>query len=224
MLKAFRMLATAALVAGAGTSHAQISWQYSFGNWLGSTPSYQPAETFATLSVSTFDHRSFAFTLNAFDPNGAGTLATAFGPAAFISKIVFNTASGDAPMGISNVQTNGYVANLSLGTGPVNIHGIVFDFFDCFNNCGFGASSTLQAGEWVSWQLDFAESQEPLLSAPSAALNVRNWHHGGVSGGWYTPSFQTAPVPEPETYAMLLAGLGLMAFVARRRQRNLGAH
>lgn len=29
-----------------------------------------------------------------------------------------------------------------------------------------------------------------------------------------------APIPEPETYAMLLAGLGLMVFVARRRRRN----
>jgi hypothetical protein len=26
-------------------------------------------------------------------------------------------------------------------------------------------------------------------------------------------------IPEPEIYAMLLAGLGLMGFVARRRQR-----
>lgn len=30
-------------------------------------------------------------------------------------------------------------------------------------------------------------------------------------------------IPEPETYAMLLAGLGLMGFVARRRQRNAAA-
>jgi hypothetical protein len=28
-----------------------------------------------------------------------------------------------------------------------------------------------------------------------------------------------APIPEPETYAMLLAGLGLMGFVARRRKK-----
>ena len=28
----------------------------------------------------------------------------------------------------------------------------------------------------------------------------------------------TNPVPEPETYAMLLAGLGLLEFVARRRK------
>lgn len=31
----------------------------------------------------------------------------------------------------------------------------------------------------------------------------------------------TTPVPEPETYAMLLAGLGLMGWVARRRNRNV---
>jgi hypothetical protein len=28
----------------------------------------------------------------------------------------------------------------------------------------------------------------------------------------------TAPVPEPETYAMLLAGLGLMGAIAKRRK------
>jgi hypothetical protein len=31
------------------------------------------------------------------------------------------------------------------------------------------------------------------------------------------------PVPEPETYAMLLAGLGLMGFMAKRRKQKLNA-
>lgn len=31
---------------------------------------------------------------------------------------------------------------------------------------------------------------------------------------------QTAPVPEPETYAMLLAGLGLLSFAAKRKKNN----
>jgi hypothetical protein len=35
--------------------------------------------------------------------------------------------------------------------------------------------------------------------------------------------FNVSPIPEPETYAMLLAGLGLMGFVIRRRRRNQGA-
>lgn len=33
-------------------------------------------------------------------------------------------------------------------------------------------------------------------------------------------SFHVSPVPEPETYAMLLAGLGLIGFTARRRKNN----
>lgn len=32
-----------------------------------------------------------------------------------------------------------------------------------------------------------------------------------------------APIPEPETYAMLLAGLGLLGFAARRRKQKLAA-
>lgn len=28
-----------------------------------------------------------------------------------------------------------------------------------------------------------------------------------------------SPIPEPETYAMLLAGLGLVSFIARRRSK-----
>jgi hypothetical protein len=33
-------------------------------------------------------------------------------------------------------------------------------------------------------------------------------------------NLSTAPIPEPETYAMLLAGLGLLGFAARRRQQQ----
>jgi len=42
----------------------------------------------------------------------------------------------------------------------------------------------------------------------------------GSSGDWVVVDNVTA-VPEPETYAMLLAGLGLLGFAARRRQQNV---
>jgi hypothetical protein len=35
-----------------------------------------------------------------------------------------------------------------------------------------------------------------------------------------TSVYSLAPVPEPETYAMLLAGLGLLGFTARRRKSS----
>ena len=37
------------------------------------------------------------------------------------------------------------------------------------------------------------------------------------------PGDVAAPIPEPETYAMLLAGLGLLGVVAKRRRRSFGA-
>ena len=35
--------------------------------------------------------------------------------------------------------------------------------------------------------------------------------------------YSTAPIPEPETYALMLAGLGLMGFIARRRKRQVAS-
>ena len=42
----------------------------------------------------------------------------------------------------------------------------------------------------------------------------------GNLGGIYNFTSNTAPVPEPETYALMLAGLGLLGFVGKRRMRQ----
>lgn len=60
----------------------------------------------------------------------------------------------------------------------------------------------------------------PGTSAYAAANTSSNY---ATSGTWRfdmvtVSGSAVAPVPEPETYAMLLAGLGLMGFAARRRQ------
>jgi hypothetical protein len=60
--------------------------------------------------------------------------------------------------------------------------------------------------------------------------------NNGFSNGYYAPSYEfyawavrdgdvasAAPIPEPETYAMLLAGLGLLGLTAKRRKQKLNA-
>ncbi len=58
------------------------------------------------------------------------------------------------------------------------------------------------------------------ISGTAGAFGGAYW--GGATlvtnnSALFSPS---APVPEPETYAMMLAGLGLMGFVARRRKQK----
>lgn len=49
-------------------------------------------------------------------------------------------------------------------------------------------------------------------------LNVAGSRAGSI--GSYSGNISVNPVPEPETYAMMLAGLGLLGFSARRRNNN----
>lgn len=44
--------------------------------------------------------------------------------------------------------------------------------------------------------------------------------HTTTFGGGEIRGFPMAPVPEPQTYALLLAGLGMLGWVARRRQHG----
>ncbi len=55
-------------------------------------------------------------------------------------------------------------------------------------------------------------------------LNVAGFKINNTKSGGYAGTITTNPVaaiPEPETYAMMLAGLGLLGFSARRRNKNV---
>lgn len=54
------------------------------------------------------------------------------------------------------------------------------------------------------------------LAAGDYHLNIAG-NADGLYGGMYAGYINIAAVPEPETYGMMLAGLGLIGFMARRR-------
>jgi hypothetical protein len=55
-----------------------------------------------------------------------------------------------------------------------------------------------------------------VFGVPVATANAQDFLING-------PRIQVAPVPEPKTYTMLMAGLGLLGLIARRRRKSLNA-
>ena len=55
-----------------------------------------------------------------------------------------------------------------------------------------------------------------VFGVPDATAFVQDFAING-------PRIQVTPVPEPETYAMLMASLGLLGFIAHRRRKSLNA-
>lgn len=58
----------------------------------------------------------------------------------------------------------------------------------------------------------------------AVSLGAGNYYYsvlgGAPSSASYVIASATAPVPEPETYALLAAGLGVIGFVVSRRRRD----
>lgn len=90
------------------------------------------------------------------------------------------------------------------GQDVSNIDGLTYTLWSGSNSLGtFAGNNTTN---WTS-----------ALPAGDYVIKVTgnaNGSHGGTYG------FAMTMVPEPETYAMLLAGLGLVGFATRRRSEN----
>jgi hypothetical protein len=49
---------------------------------------------------------------------------------------------------------------------------------------------------------------------------VGSYNMTGTNDFSFGGTVSAAPIPEPETYAMLLVGLGMLGFAARRRKQQ----
>lgn len=135
--------------------------------------------------------------------------------------------------------TNTYTVDFSALTGLTNFSGIVtantrgfigynvtnvtFDglsFNPTVNTSSANASRTNDL-----WELDLSN-----VTSTSHTMVITGTANGGSTAGFsgsleitntpLTPLVQVTAVPEPESYAMLLAGLGLMGAIARRRNKS----
>ncbi len=123
-------------------------------------------------------------------------------PAASFNSITANINLG-AFLGINNIS-----ARLYQGAGPFSP----------------GATPLLQkwstpfnAGPNMTGSITVIDM--PNLAANTYTLEIRG-DVVGIAGGSYSGNFNVAPIPEPESIAMLFAGIGLLGYSARRKNKN----
>ena len=79
-------------------------------------------------------------------------------------------------------------------------------------NFGTEYETALNYGAIINFGSNFSDQ----YTQPYLTQNIGS--ESGSYGYFSIPIYAVAAVPEPETYAMLIAGLGLMGFVARRKK------
>ena len=149
----------------------------------------------AVLAASSF---AASAATSVFDANGVAK----FDSDVFAAAGAFSQEVSFSGLGLGSYIINGDISGTKLyfTVGGVTLDGNPFELYT-------GSNGKLRSGTLLEY-------------TGSAPLKLTV--HGVVDGSFkqanYSGSLTVTAVPEPETYALMLAGLGAIGFVARRRK------
>lgn len=122
------------------------------------------------------------------------------------------------------------VANLVDGTGTLDLGGntITADFPGGvgFSSGSFNGFRITDINNTIAAFTSFSIVDSSTLAGGGITLSFDsnnlyvNWQSANFNPGKVVFAVNAAPVPEPETYASLLAGLGLLGAISRRRRQQ----
>lgn len=164
-----------------------------------------------TGDSATFTYNSFAFT----SPVVFASPQTVGGGIEFTGQGI--DVFGQNWNFMADIFDTGLTLSMTESTRPGNA-GNLFSNPDTFGFDLSFANSAIPPLMLTNFQTTSAFGGGSRLTSitPTGPNSVHFGFGGLYSGDQYTIS----AVPEPETYALMLGGLGLLAFVARRRQRG----
>ncbi|MDY7575671.1 FxDxF family PEP-CTERM protein [Actimicrobium sp. CCI2.3] len=174
--------------------------------------------------ISTANTQSFNFTLDASDPDFLYTQTQSvvhLTGKSFLDNFSFALVGQENALG-SSATNQRPVLGFYVNPGSIfDINSMVVSLYKGVLNTGVLLGSSPIPGA------NIASYGQELLTAGDYYFTVAGKTTGSGSSGSYlftvdAPMGQAipSPVPEPETYAMMLAGLGLLGFAARRKSKG----
>jgi hypothetical protein len=141
------------------------------------------------------------------------TIVTEGIPTSFLDIWVFDLTPDSL---LESVQLTVQAEDGSPTIDPTSFDTALFDSTDTPIAGSLEFFSSIGMLSWIPFNMISAGTDYSLRITGSAI---------GTFGGAYagTMAVVPVPIPEPETYAMILAGLGLLGFMARRRRGALRA-
>ena len=194
------------------------------------------ASSYASTSFINFDNLSASSSINSITTpvsNQYASQGVIFSDLAGPVGTVLGTAVSVTGYSSPNVlfawqhQTTGDAADLKMAfTGTTQ--SVSFDSFlsaDYYLNAYAYDSKGVLIGTYTSGSgQPYGALMHNVINTSSPINYLLVTSHPSSDSGYYgnfsidNLSFQTSPVPEPESYALMLGGLGLMGFIARRNK------
>jgi hypothetical protein len=198
----------------AGGAQAVTTTTYNFGNLLSGDVGVPLAPNFASLVATDNSNGIWTFTLT-IDNN----LFSTFGSGAYIGRMKFDFTPNPV-----TTLTSTFISSNVVGVGVTSVSttsgdctaGTAVGCFDFGTKFGAGSANRLSQSDYVKWDVSTLAAGSVLTNMYVHVQGITNCTSGNCSAK-YTP---ITSVPEPESFAMLLAGLGLVGFTARRRKNN----